>query len=69
MDHVMPKSRGGEKEWTNIVACCKGCNNKKGDRTPAEAKMPLISSPRIPRWSIHVLLRDREIPEEWQQFL
>ena len=28
MDHVTPKSRGGDKSWTNIVACCKRCNNK-----------------------------------------
>lgn len=69
MDHVVPKSRGGEKSWTNIVACCKRCNSKKGNKTPKEAKMPLIKKPTIPRWNINVLLRDREIPSEWKDFI
>ena len=69
MDHVIPKSRGGEKSWTNIVACCKRCNSKKGNKTPKEAKMPLIRKPTIPRWNINVLLRDREIPSEWKDFI
>lgn len=69
MDHIIPKSRGGEKSWTNIVACCKRCNSKKGNKTPKEAKMPLIKKPTIPRWNINVLLRDREIPSEWKDFI
>tara|TARA_Y100000592_G_scaffold32876_1_gene52203 strand:+ start:7545 stop:8021 length:477 start_codon:yes stop_codon:yes gene_type:complete len=69
MDHIIPKSRGGDKIWTNIVAACKRCNNKKGDRTPKEAKMPLIKAPCVPRWTIDVVLRDREIPKEWKEFI
>ena len=69
MDHVIPKSRGGDKSWTNIVACCKRCNNKKGNRTPEEAKMPLIKKPAIPKWNIHVLLRDKKIPQEWEDYI
>jgi hypothetical protein len=69
MDHIIPKSRGGDKSWTNIVASCKGCNSKKGNKTPKEARMPLIKKPTIPRWSIHVLLRDKEIPNEWKDFI
>ena len=69
MDHVIPKSRGGDKSWTNIVACCKKCNNKKSNRTPEEAKMPLIKKPVIPKWNIHVLLRDKKIPQEWKDYI
>ena len=69
MDHVIPKSRGGDKTWDNIVTCCKKCNNTKGNRTPEEAKMPLIKKPFIPKWNIHVLLRDRQIPEEWKDYI
>lgn len=69
MDHVVPKSRGGDRIWTNIVACCKKCNSKKSNRTPEEAKMPLIRKPIVPRWNIHVLLRDKEIPNEWKEFI
>ena len=69
MDHVIPKSRGGDKTWTNIVACCRRCNNVKGNKTPTEAKMPLIKQPQVPTWDTKVLLRDRQIPNEWKQFI
>ena len=69
MDHVTPKSRGGDKTWTNIVTSCKRCNNIKGNQTPMEANMPLIKEPRIPHWDVQVLLRDRFIPNEWKEFI
>ena len=30
LDHVVPRSRGGESAWDNLVACCKRCNHRKG---------------------------------------
>ena len=69
MDHVIPKSRGGDKSWNNIVACCRRCNNRKGNQTPEEARMPLIRTPQIPRWTIHLLLRDKDVPDEWEEFI
>jgi len=50
IDHVLPRSRGGGNEWTNTVAACGRCNNRKRDRTPAEARMPLRVTPRAPSW-------------------
>jgi hypothetical protein len=47
-DHVFPLSRGGEDIWENVVTACISCNNKKGDRTPEEAGMPLIYPPYAP---------------------
>ena len=41
IDHVLPKSRGGDNSWTNLVTCCSSCNRKKGDKTPEEANMKL----------------------------
>lgn len=46
LDHVVPRSRGGETTWENLVACCHHCNNRKGNRTPDEAGMKLSRSPR-----------------------
>jgi len=37
MDHVVPKSKGGEKSWENIVTSCASCNSQKRNRTPKEA--------------------------------
>ncbi|MGH7481478.1 MAG: HNH endonuclease [Longimicrobiales bacterium] len=38
-DHVVPISRGGGNRWSNCVTACSSCNNRKGDRLPAEAGM------------------------------
>ncbi|MFD0689399.1 HNH endonuclease [Actinomadura fibrosa] len=50
IDHVHPQSRGGGNTWENTVLACGRCNNRKGDRTPAEAGLRLRWEPRAPRW-------------------
>jgi 5-methylcytosine-specific restriction endonuclease McrA len=47
-DHIVPRSRGGRTTWENVVAACAVCNHTKGNRLPAEAKMPLLHRPRRP---------------------
>lgn len=49
LDHIVPRSRSGDHTWENVVAACRPCNTRKGDRTPAEAGMELRSTPRAPR--------------------
>src|SRR3989454_6858961 len=39
LDHVVPRSRGGASSWENLVACCHGCNRRKGNQFSAEANM------------------------------
>ncbi len=48
MDHVQPRSRGGRTEWLNAVAAHAACNERKGNRTPSEAGMPLLWQPWVP---------------------
>jgi CRISPR/Cas system Type II protein with McrA/HNH and RuvC-like nuclease domain len=48
LDHVMPKSRGGGNDWTNLVTSCFKCNLKKGNKTPEEAKMYMRHKPHVP---------------------
>ena len=69
MDHVHPKSRGGDKSWTNIVTCCKVCNLKKRNQTPKEARMPLLRKPHAPRVKMIDLYRNIYIREEWKDFI
>ena len=71
VDHVIPRSRGGEDSWINLVISCRTCNLKKGRRTPLEAGMKLLKEPKRPRWSTatQILLVMREPFEEWQPFL
>ena len=52
IDHVMPRSRGGRNAWSNTVAACGACNQRKGDRTPTEARMPLRFRPAAPTWAV-----------------
>ena len=49
LDHVVPRSRGGEHAWENVVAACRRCNTRKGDRTPDEVGLRLSRAPRAPR--------------------
>jgi 5-methylcytosine-specific restriction endonuclease McrA len=70
LDHVVPRSRGGDNSWENVVACCVRCNVKKGGRTPAEAGLRLITPPVKPRRSpvVNISL-SRAKYSSWQQFL
>ena len=45
LDHILPKSRGGRTLAENLATACQVCNNRKGDRTPEEARMPLLTNP------------------------
>lgn len=77
MDHLKPKSKGGTVCWTNIVLACMGCNNRKGDKTLAEAGMRLVRQPFEPKVEDLKLspverLRmklGRNVPATWESFL
>lgn len=69
IDHIIPKSRGGTDSWENLVAACVKCNNRKGNRTPEEAKMPLLKKPRKPHYIIFLKQYLGRSDEEWKQFL
>lgn len=50
IDHVQPRSRGGQSTWENCVLACVGCNKRKADRAPAEVGMKLLKKPIRPKW-------------------
>lgn len=47
-DHVVPRAQGGKTRWENILISCGTCNVRKGNRTPSEARMPLLWRPWRP---------------------
>jgi hypothetical protein len=49
MDHVIPQSLGGPATWDNLVNACRRCNEKKANRTPDQAGMPLRFKPFTPK--------------------
>lgn len=71
LDHIIPQSRGGHGTWENLVAACVPCNNRKADRTPEEAGMPLQRRPRP--FTVHTprqLLRESaRMQDTWQPYL
>ena len=71
LDHVIPRSRAGESAWENLVACCHGCNNKKGNRTPDEAGMKLSRAPRpfSLHTSRHLMRLLGKSDEQWRKYL
>ncbi len=56
IDHVVPRWMGGPHTWDNLVACCRRCNLKKGDKTPKQAKMLLKTTPRRPHFIPYISL-------------
>ncbi len=69
VDHVLPRSRGGGTSWDNVVAACGPCNRHKGNRTPEEAGMRLLSTPSRPRFIAVVLLTEASGHEVWKKYL
>lgn len=57
IDHVLPRSRGGQTTWENVVCACLECNVRKGGRTPKEAKMLLTHHPERPKRNPVLLLK------------
>jgi hypothetical protein len=69
MEHITPSSRGGRQGWMNLVTACRSCNVRKGNRTPEEAKMPLLYAPYVPNRFEGFILRNRRILADQMQFL
>lgn len=70
IDHVVPRHRGGDHSWSNLVSACPTCNTKKGGRKLEEARMHLLRNPCEPHptaaymYSTHLAMH-----QDWQQFL
>lgn len=69
IDHVLPRSRGGEDTWYNLVTACKSCNSKKGNKTPDEARMPLINRPKKPSRISFFKQFTGSFDDSWRPFL
>lgn len=56
IDHVVPRRAGGGQTWENLVACCRRCNLKKGDKHLTNTNMRLLRAPRRPRYVPYISL-------------
>src|SRR5690242_9226857 len=69
VDHVIPRSRGGESVWENIVASCAPCNRKKGNRLPREVAMHPRKRPSPPGPTVFIRIASPTVPVAWEQYL
>jgi 5-methylcytosine-specific restriction endonuclease McrA len=69
LDHVVPRSRGGDSVWENVVTSCAPCNLRKGNRLPHEVEMRLRVQPRTPTPALFVTLSAARVPDGWQPYL
>ena len=71
LDHIVPRYRGGEHTWENVVSACVPCNRRKAGRTPREAGMKLIRQPSQPRDNglFYVPTDYSQAQGEWQKYL
>jgi hypothetical protein len=68
-DHVTPFSQKGKDSWMNSVTACRGCNERKGNRTPEHAGMELIYLPYVPNRAEYLILTNRRILADQMEFL
>ena len=69
IDHVRPRSRGGEHIWTNVVAACARCNHRKGDRLLSELGWHLAAHPVQPPATVAVVMGWAKREPSWQRYL
>jgi 5-methylcytosine-specific restriction endonuclease McrA len=69
LDHVVPRSRGGDSVWENVVTSCAPCNLRKGNRSLEQARMTLVHPPRAPQPVLFIRLAAPKIPHGWKAYL
>jgi 5-methylcytosine-specific restriction endonuclease McrA len=69
IDHVVPRSRGGEHVWENVVASCRTCNAQKEDRLLGETHLKLRRTPYAPRETIWIVVAVGTVDPTWEPYL
>jgi 5-methylcytosine-specific restriction endonuclease McrA len=69
LDHVVPRSRGGDSVWENVVTSCAPCNLRKGNHLLEEVPMVLHAMPRPPAPVLFIRLATPTIPTGWRPYL
>jgi len=71
LDHVIPRYRGGQHTWENVVSACVPCNRRKAGRNPKESGMKLLRKPDYPSDNLlfSIPYHYRQSRYEWQKYL
>jgi len=69
LDHVIPRSKGGNSSWTNVVTACKPCNQKKRDFLVDNSPVSLIRIPKRPSYRTIIKKRLGRANSKWEEYL
>jgi len=69
IDHVVPRSRGGDHSWENVVAACRPCNTRKEDRMLDESGLRLLRAPRAPHSTLWLVANGTGVESDWGRYL
>jgi len=69
LDHVVPKSRGGQHVWENVVSACGRCNHAKADRAISDLGWRLRRTPRAPTGLQWRILGTGRVEPGWHRYL
>ncbi|MEW6211238.1 MAG: HNH endonuclease [Acidobacteriota bacterium] len=71
LDHIIPRSQGGDSSWDNLVACCRACNNRKGDHPPEAVGMKLHKRPQSYNYHVNrqIIRYLGRADETWRKYL
>ena len=69
IDHIIPRQRGGEDSWYNLITACVACNGRKGNRMPRETQMKLMKKPRKPTMVLHLQKFVKQFQTTWRPYL
>ena len=69
IDHVVPRSRGGQHIWENVVAACRPCNTRKEDRSVHDAGLVLRRRPTAPKELTWVIVAVGSVHPQWEPYL
>jgi 5-methylcytosine-specific restriction endonuclease McrA len=69
IDHVLPRARGGQHVWENVVASCRPCNARKGDQLLEHTAMTLRRRPQAPHALTWVLVAVGDVRPDWEPYL
>ena len=69
IDHVVPRGHTGGHSWENVVSACRGCNQKKGCRSPEQAGMRLLAVPYAPNVAEMLILSGRHVLADQMDYL
>ena len=72
IDHVIPKVKGGNNKWTNLVTCCHDCNVKKGHKDVdvflKETGLTMRHQPFKPTY-LYFVEKIYKVDEDWKQYV